>query len=145
MAVRCLKFAAGYLLVGVWMGLVMGMTKQFQLAPVHAHVNLLGWVTLALAGLIYHAYPRAAATRLALWHFWLHNIGLVIGMTGLAFLLSGHAPAEPAVALGSALLVAAITLWVFNLLRSLGREGVVTRPVSRGADLIGARVPAKSI
>lgn len=145
MAIRCLKFAACYLLVGVWMGLVMGMTKQFQLAPVHAHVNLLGWVTLALAGLIYHAYPRAAATRLAQWHFWLHNIGLVAGMTGLAFLLSGRAHAEPAVAFGSALLVAAITLWVINLLRALGREDVAAHPEYRDADLIGVRVPAKSI
>jgi cbb3-type cytochrome oxidase subunit 1 len=46
--------------------------------PVHAHVLLLGWASLALAGVVYHLYPAAAGTRLARWHFWLHNGGLAL-------------------------------------------------------------------
>jgi hypothetical protein len=45
----------------------------FILAPVHAHLLLLGWASLALAGIIYHLYPAAGTTRLARIHFWAHN------------------------------------------------------------------------
>jgi len=43
----------------------------------------LGWASLALAGLVYHFYPAASITRLARFHFWLHNIGLPLFMVGL--------------------------------------------------------------
>src|SRR5215467_11574173 len=90
MGIRFLKIAAVYLFVGVAMGLAMGITQSFALHPVHAHVNLLGWASLALAGLIYVQFPAAAETRLARIHFWMHNVSLPIFMTALAFLLSGH-------------------------------------------------------
>jgi hypothetical protein len=57
------------LLVGVVLGVVMGATHDFQLSPVHAHVNLVGWASLALFGLTYRAYPAMAHGRLAMVHF----------------------------------------------------------------------------
>ena len=54
-----LKIAVLYLLAGSTFGLIMGLTHQFQFAPVHAHANLLGWASLALAGLIYWLCPQA--------------------------------------------------------------------------------------
>ena len=65
MAIRFLKLAAAYLMLGVTIGFGMGITHQFQYAPVHAHVNLLGWATQALVALIYRVFPQAAETRLA--------------------------------------------------------------------------------
>ena len=38
---------------------------------------------------MYHLYPAASTTRLARFHFWLHNIGLPLFMVGLGFLLTG--------------------------------------------------------
>ena len=73
MAARFLRIAAIYLAIGVIGGIVMGFSHQFQYAPVHAHLGLLGWASLALAGLIYHLYPAAARTRLARFHFWTHD------------------------------------------------------------------------
>ena len=40
-------------------GIVMGTREDFTLAPVHAHINLLGWVTLALYGLYHRGVARA--------------------------------------------------------------------------------------
>ena len=40
----------------------------------HAHINLLGWTTTALAGLIYSVFPKARARVLARVHFWLMNL-----------------------------------------------------------------------
>ena len=57
------------LMVGVYLGMWMGVNKDFTLAPVHAHLNLLGWASLALFGLTYSAYPEIGRTRLAAFHF----------------------------------------------------------------------------
>ena len=119
MAIRFLKIAVLYLALGVAAGLVMGITHQFQYAPLHAHINLLGWASLALAGLIYHHYPVAAATRLAQWHFWLHNIGLPVFMIALAFRLSGYEQAERVIAMGALLTLVGVQLFVINVIRNL--------------------------
>jgi cbb3-type cytochrome oxidase subunit 1 len=86
MAARFVRIAAIYFAIAVIMGIVMGITKAFAYSSVHAHVNLLGWVSLAIIGLVYYVYPAASKTALATWHFWLHNIGLPV-MQGSLFLM----------------------------------------------------------
>lgn len=90
MAHRLIWIAALYLVVGTMLGLYMGTTENFALMPVHAHVLLAGWLSLAMAGVIYRLYPAASDTRLAKTHFWLHNLGLPMFMLGLASKLTGH-------------------------------------------------------
>ncbi|TMH65832.1 MAG: hypothetical protein E6H48_12980 [Betaproteobacteria bacterium] len=68
MGLRFLKIAVVYLVMGTLLGFTMGLTQKFVLVPVHAHVLLLGWASLALAGLVYHFYPAASTTRLAAVH-----------------------------------------------------------------------------
>jgi cbb3-type cytochrome oxidase subunit 1 len=115
MGTRFIKIAVLYLAVGVTMGLFMGMTEKFTLMPVHAHVNLLGWASLALCGLIYTLYPAAATTKLAKVHFWLHNLGLPPLMVSLAFLVTGHEAAGPVVGITSMVVGAGIFLFVVNV------------------------------
>jgi len=131
MGARLLKIAAVYLLAGVTMGLGMGLARDFRFAPVHAHLNLLGWASLALAGVVYHLYPEAAKTPLARVHFWLHVTGLPVFMLSLAALLAGY-EAGPFVALGATVTWMAVLAFVVNLLRSIGR-GKVERaaPIAR--------------
>jgi hypothetical protein len=57
------------LLVGVTLGIWMGIVHDFQFAPAHAHMNLVGWASLALFGLCYRVYPQLADSRIALFHF----------------------------------------------------------------------------
>ncbi|HEX8603390.1 MAG TPA: hypothetical protein VF774_12155 [Pseudoduganella sp.] len=82
-----IKLAVVYLVIGVAMGIAMGATRDFTLRPVHAHVNLLGWTTLALSGIIYTVFPQAGTTKLARAHFWLLNGALPIMMGSLAYIL----------------------------------------------------------
>jgi len=123
MGIRFLKIAAVYLAIGVTMGLAMGITQKFALHPVHAHINLLGWATMALAGLIYVQFPQAAQTRLAKIHFWIHNLALPVMMVALAFLLSGHTQAlyflEPA----STAMVVGLLLFVVNICLNVRADG----------------------
>ncbi|MGA9852931.1 MAG: cytochrome-c oxidase [Gammaproteobacteria bacterium] len=119
MAQIWLKIAVVYLLIGVIFGLVIGMTHQFQYAPVHAHINLLGWASLGLAGLIYWLCPRAGGHWLGLVHFWLHNIGLPIFVVGLLFLQGGNLVAEPVVATGATIAVIGIVFFTVNVFLNL--------------------------
>ena len=67
----------------------MGGSSDYTLVPVHAHMNLLGFVLMMVFGFFYHLYPAAAASRLAVAHFWLHQIGTALLLSLLWLLLSG--------------------------------------------------------
>ncbi len=117
MSARLIRIAALYLVIGVAMGIVMGITQKFVLTPVHAHVNLLGWATLAIMGVIYHVHPAAAQTRLAQIHFWIHNIALPVFMVGLGFTLSGQEAFLPVAIAGAMAVFVGIIVFVVNIWR----------------------------
>lgn len=54
----------------------IGFGDQFVFSSAHAHINLLGWVSLALSGVIYQLFPLAGENKLAVLHFWLQMIGV---------------------------------------------------------------------
>jgi hypothetical protein len=136
MATRLLKIAVAYMMIGVTTGLVMGLTHRFQYAPVHAHLNLLGWASLGLASLIYHLYPHAAKTWLARCHFWLHNLGLPVFMLGLFALLSGDAAAQPVVGIGATVTYLGVLSFVINVMRTVGPGNAAAEPPVGGDRLV---------
>lgn len=119
MAIRCFKLAGVYLITGMTLGAVMGATHQFALAPVHAHINLLGWTLLALVGLIVARFPHLGETRLATAFFWIYNLSLPVSMALLAGLQTGHTQLEPALGISSAGMWLGGLLWMGNLLLNL--------------------------
>jgi cbb3-type cytochrome oxidase subunit 1 len=116
MGLRFLKISVVYLVLGALLGFGMGIAQSFVLVPVHAHLVLLGWASMALAGLVYHFYPAASITRLARWHFWLHNIGLPLFMAGLAFVVTGNESALPVVIVGATTVIVGLVLFAANVL-----------------------------
>lgn len=107
------RAATLYLMAGLVLGIVMAASGNFALKGVHGHMHLLGWVTLALTGVVYAAAPEVAKGKLARWHVILHNLGLPIMLVALAAYLSGMAAAEPAIAVGAVL--SALGLGAFSL------------------------------
>ena len=75
-----------YVLLGMGFGIYMGATDNFTLAPAHAHLNLIGWVTMALYGTFY-ALAREASQKLAWTVFWLNNAGTAIMFPSLSMVL----------------------------------------------------------
>ncbi len=114
------RIATLYLLAGVVLGMFMAATHNHAETSLHAHMNLLGFMTLAIAGLWYRVQPDAAETWLAKAHFVLHNAGLPVMSVGLYFLLQGKAAAEPAVAAGASAVVVGILCLVLNAWRLTG-------------------------
>ena len=78
-----LRIAVIYALVGMALGIAMGMSEDHTQTPTHAHLNLVGWVSMALYALVYRQYPAAAESRLAIPHFWIANIGAVLLTVGI--------------------------------------------------------------
>lgn len=126
MGLRFLKIAVVYLVIGTLLGFAMGIAQKFALVPVHAHVLLLGWASLALAGLVYHLYPAASTTRLARFHFWLHNVGLPLFMVGLGFLLTGNEWAFLLVLVSSTAVIVGLVMFAANVLVNIKSTSTAT-------------------
>ncbi|MBI1891505.1 MAG: cytochrome-c oxidase [Burkholderiales bacterium] len=116
-----LKLAVVYLLIGITMGIAMGAKEDFTLKDVHAHVNLIGWVTLALAGLIYTVFPQAGQHRLAKIHFWLLNLALPVMMIALSFLMLGNRQVIPVLAVSEFVAAGGIIAFAINIFTNLKR------------------------
>ncbi|TPP11389.1 hypothetical protein [Rhizobium glycinendophyticum] len=89
LAYFCIVSAAVYALAGMAFGIVMAASHDHTLMTAHAHLNLLGWVSMAIYGLYYHAVPRAAETRLAKIHIGVATFGLWIMIPGIAMAVLG--------------------------------------------------------
>lgn len=118
-----LKIATIYFTIGVLMGLTMGIIHDFRLTSVHAHFNLLGWVSMALFGLIYHFYPNAAETMLAKIQFWLHNIGVPVMQGAIAaMILTEQMLFLPIAIVASVLVVVGVILFTINVFMQVGAK-----------------------
>lgn len=111
------------------LGAYMGINQDFTLAPAHAHMNLLGWVSLFMFGLYYRTH-RNAVTRLAhlqIATFVAGYLAMAGGMVGM-FLID-HEGFLPVTVVGSLLLIVSVIqflviAWLFRDARSGGARGV---------------------
>lgn len=118
-----MKISVVYFMIGISFGLYMSFTHIFTLTSVHVHLNLVGWVSLALAGVFYHLYPRLEESGLAKAHFWLHNIGLPIMMISIATaILGGPEIFFLFATLGGVMTVLGVLLFGFNVLFRLDKH-----------------------
>ena len=78
------------LLLGMSWGIQMGATENFAMMPAHAHLNLLGWVTMALYGTFYALTPNTLSPRLAWINFALSLLGVALMIPFLALFLGSR-------------------------------------------------------
>ena len=114
-----LRIAVLYLIVGVGLGIFMAASHDYTMSPVHAHLNLLGFVLLSLCGLFYRAFPAAVPTILAKMHFGIYVPAHFVQMISLALYYRGYTAVEPLLAassmlVGVAILCFAVTVWKFT-------------------------------
>lgn len=122
------RVATAYFAAAVALGLWMGVSGDHRLLTVHAHLNLLGWVSMALFGLLGVAFPSLVQGRLAGAQFWLHQLGTPVMLVALSLRLTGHEAAEPWVGAGSVMVVAAVALFAWQVLRRLEAPAAAERP-----------------
>ena len=128
MGVKLIKISVVYFSVGVLLGLYMSMASNYIYKGVHVHINLLGWTSLTLAGIIYLIFPKAAATTLAKVHFWMHNIALPIMMIGLFLVLTGYEAFLIMIPIGGTAVVIAVIIFAINILKNVkANESVLSK------------------
>lgn len=110
--------AAIFLIVGIFMGVHMAATKDFLLTPVHAHVNLLGWVSSALMGLFFAQRRSVSSDRYVIVQFTVYTVGLVLMLIGLAGMLLGHKTFALGLIPGTPLTVIGVLLFAFAVVRA---------------------------
>jgi len=93
--------AVAFLVAGLIWGLVMAISQDFSTMPAHAHLNLLGWVSLFLFGIYYRLHPRMEGSRGAHVQVWIWIIGTIIMAIGITLVQTGHTVGEPIAAVGS--------------------------------------------
>ena len=106
-------------LIGMGLGIFMGIRQDFTLVPVHAHLNLIGFVATFLTALYYRAVPEAAQLRLARYQVAVSIAGAVLFPVGIAcVLLGGHDRFEPVVVAGALIVLLGMLLFVLIVFRT---------------------------
>ena len=139
-----------YSIIGFSWGAIMGGVSGIRhfvdhrlhgdlIVRAHTHINLLGWVEMAIFASVYYIIPRLAkrtiySLRLVKVHFWTHNVGL-LGMVILfttAGILGGRAsvtmppaqvehvvsPLLAAMGIFGSLVLLANIIWAYNIFRT---------------------------
>ena len=128
-----------YALSGMVLGMVMGATQDFTMRPLHAHINLLGWATLALMGAFYGVAGDRAPRRLGWIVFAVANLGNLMLLSMLSLIVQGKAPILPILMGGEVLVVCGMTLFGATVLlagrapRGAASTAGVTQDLRRAA------------
>jgi hypothetical protein len=109
-----LRAATIYAVIGMALGNYMGASGDHSQMPTHAHLLLLGWVSMAIYGLFYRGLSSEPASKLMVAHKWLAHISLIALTCGLAAMFAGHYAVEPVVGLAS--IVTLISMVIFSVI-----------------------------
>ena len=120
MAASRLCFLAAVLaaIAGMVWGLHMAISDNHAAMPAHAHLNLLGWVSLFLFGLFYRLHPALDKAKAALLQVWAWIIGTIVMAVGVGLVSTGSTGAEPIAAVGATIVLADMLLFGWLVLRA---------------------------
>ena len=107
--------AALFALGGMIWGIQMSATHDHTLSPAHGHLNLIGFVMMAVFGGYYAITPRAGASRTARVHFLLNTATVLVLTPGIALAIGGQT--EVLAQIGSVLAVLSMAMFGFAVLR----------------------------
>jgi peptidoglycan/LPS O-acetylase OafA/YrhL len=95
-----------FVIAGMIWGIQMAISQDHSAFPAHAHLNLLGWVSLFLFGIYYRLHPALDRSRAALAHVSIWSIGTIILAVGVGLVHTGHEAGDPIAAIGALLVLA---------------------------------------
>lgn len=105
----------------VW-GIQMSATQNHALSPAHAHLNLIGWVSMAIFAVYYHLVPSAAQGLMAKIHLLLAALGLGTIVPGIVMALTQQG--DTLAKIGSILSLLSMLTFLAVVITSRGRASV---------------------
>ncbi len=106
-----LRAAVIYAVLGMVMGIHMASSHDHSQMPTHAHLTLLGWVSMALYGLFYRGLGDIAISKLMVAHKWLAHLGLIGLVVALYSMFAGFTGMEPLAGISSIVVLVAMILF----------------------------------
>ena len=106
--------AALCVVAGMVWGILMAASGDHGMMPAHAHLNLMGWATLALMGTFYALTGKS--DRLGWINYGLSTLGVVVSIPSLALLLAGNQAAEKGATAGAILALLGMLVFFFEVL-----------------------------
>ena len=120
-----LKASLAWLAVGVTLGATMAAHPEYTIyRPAHAHMVLLGFVTMMIFGVAYHVIPRFTGhllhnRRAAELQWFVSNAGLATMVVGFIVRANGSAMGTPILSTGGILAAIGAYTFVYNIWRTI--------------------------
>jgi len=118
----CLRSAVLMAILGMAWGIAMAASHNHTTMPAHAHLNLLGWVSLFLFGIFYRLHPAIDGGRAAVLQVYAWIIGTLAMASGLVLLFSGREFGEPIAAIASMSMLVSMVVFGWLVFRSHPRH-----------------------
>ncbi len=100
--------------IGMMWGIYMAISGDHSTSPAHAHLNLIGFVVMAIAAFYYHNTPAAAEKMLAKIHLGIAVLGEILIVPGIVLALKNNG--EQLAAVGSILTLVAMLIFLYTAL-----------------------------
>jgi len=123
------RLAVSFVVAGMAMGIGMAISQDHSIMPAHAHLNLLGWVSLFLFGIYYERRPALDGSRLALIQVGVWSAGTVLLTIAVAAIHLGYEAADPIAGVASLILLGAMLMFAYMVFRPL--PGSSAKPAVR--------------
>lgn len=81
-SIRLIRLAAIFAFIGTYLGSHMSGSGSYEYRPIHAHILLVGWLSMFAWGIFYRAF-KVKSQKLVAIHGWtaiLGVLGLTVGM-----------------------------------------------------------------
>lgn len=112
------RAAVVYALIAMALGIHMAASGNHNQMPTHAHVNLVGWVTIFLYGAFLKLHP-ASNGRLSSILWFGANAGIILMAVGVYIIYGGNpAGGDPIATVGSLVTILAMALFATIVFRS---------------------------
>lgn len=93
--------AVAFVIAGMIWGIIMAISQDHSAMPAHAHLNLLGWVSLFLFGIYYRLHPSLEHAKSAIVQIWVWIIATIVLAIGVGLVHTGHPIGDPIAAIAS--------------------------------------------
>lgn len=107
-----------FVLFGMMWGMQMAISNDHSAFPAHAHLNLLGWVSLFLFGVYYRLHPALDLSRAALVQVGIWCIGTIVMTIGVGLVHTGHESGDPIAGIGSLFIFCGMAFFAWLVFRS---------------------------
>lgn len=83
-SIRLIRLAAIFALIGTYLGSHMSGSGSYEYRPIHAHILLVGWLSMFAWGIFYRAF-KVKSQKLVTIHGWTAIVGVLGLMLGMWF------------------------------------------------------------